>query len=75
MKPKRNAGAVECVVRLGVVCVNSWAGRIEHQCRIVRETPKRYLIEVDVLTKLPGTWLEPGQQRLVPKSAVRIHEA
>lgn len=56
----------------GVVCMDSWAGRAEKPCRIVGETPKRYRIEVETRTLLPNGWLDPGQQRLVPKTAVRI---
>jgi hypothetical protein len=57
-----------------VVCVNSWAGRLEHPCRVVGETPKRWRIEVDKPTLLPprNSELRPGQQRLVPKTAVRF---
>lgn len=57
-----------------VVCVNSWAGRSEHPCRIVKETPKRYLIEVDEPTALPPkfTLLLPGSTRLVPKYAIKF---
>jgi hypothetical protein len=55
-----------------VVCVNSWAGRIEYPCRIVGETPKRWRIEVDMPVKLPRLVLHPGEVRLVPKSAVRL---
>ncbi|PZN71330.1 MAG: hypothetical protein DM484_26620 [Candidatus Methylumidiphilus alinenensis] len=58
------------------VCINSWAGRTEKPCRIVGETPTRFKIEVDVETWLPNGWLQPGQQRLVPKTSVRrIHES
>lgn len=53
-----------------VLCLNSWAGRIEHPCRVVGETPTRYRIEVDKNTILPRRTLKPGQQALVPKAAV-----
>ena len=57
-----------------VVCIDSWAGRIEHPCRVVGETPKRYRIEVDKPTTLPprNTLLLPGQTKLVPKEAIRF---
>ena len=52
--------------------MNSWAGRTETPCRIVGETPKRYRIETDTAIQLPSGRLEPGQRRLVPKTAVRV---
>jgi len=55
-----------------LVCTNSWAGRLENPCRIVGETPKKYRIEVDETTELPGGPLQPGERRLVPKTAVRL---
>lgn len=58
-----------------MVCINSWAGRAEYPCRVVGETPKRYLIEVDKPTALPGfRLLLPGQTKLVPKRAIRFEE-
>jgi len=60
--------------RAAVVCVDSYAGRQEKPCRVVGETAKRYRIEVDQPTGLPPgfTIMLPGQQRLVPKRAVRF---
>lgn len=55
-----------------VVCVDGFAGRREHPCRIVGETSKRWRIEVDAPVKLPRSVLYPGETRLVPKSAVRV---
>ena len=62
------------VGRDALVCVESWAGRQEKPCRVVGETPTRYRIEVDQPTGLPPgfTIMMPGQQRLVPKRAVRF---
>jgi len=62
------------VGRPAVVCVDSWAGRQEKPCRVVRETPTRYVIEVDQPTGVPPgfTIMLPGQQKLVPKRAVRL---
>ena len=59
---------------LAYVCVNSWAGRQEHPCRVVGETSKRYRIEVDKPTALPPGFslLMPGQTKLVPKTAIRF---
>ena len=47
------------------ICIQSWAGRVQHKCRIVGETPKRYRIEVDTPTALPPGFslLMPGQTR------------
>lgn len=66
---------LDCWVgRPAVVCVDSYAGRQEKPCRVVGETPKRYRIEVDQPTGLPPgfTIMLPGQQKLVPKRAVRF---
>ena len=62
--------------RKAVVCVNSWAGRQEHKCTVVGETPKRCRIMVDQPTALPPkyTLLLPGMKRLVPKTAIRFTE-
>ena len=62
------------VGRDALVCVESWAGRQEKPCRVVGETPTRYRIEVDQPTGLPPgfTIMMPGQQKLVPKRAVRF---
>ena len=69
-----SAVAVGPLVRRAVVCVNSWAGRQEHPCQVVGETPKRYRIVVDVPTALPPrfTVLMPGTEKLVPKYAIRF---
>jgi len=60
--------------KAAVVCVNSWAGRQEKNCRVVAETPKRYRIVVDEPTALPPGFsiLMPGMSKLVPKTAVRF---
>ena len=50
-----------------VVILNSWAGRIEHPCRVVGETPTKYRITVDKPTVLPRRILQPGKVALVPK--------
>lgn len=57
-----------------VVCMDSYAGRVEKPCRVVGETPKRYYIEVDVPTSLPPNFsvLLPGIRKLVPKRAIRF---
>lgn len=62
--------------RAAVICMNTFAGRLEKPCRVTRETPTRYQIEVDTPTLLPprNTPLTPGQSRLVPKTAIRFTE-
>lgn len=55
-----------------VVCVDGWAGRREHPCRVVGETHSSYRITVDAETKLPGRMLAPGDQALVPRRAIRF---
>ena len=74
---RRNECPNERIVMPAVVCVNSWAGRLEHPCRVIGETPKRYRIEVDKQTALPPGFslLLPGQTKLVPKHAIRFVEA
>jgi alcohol dehydrogenase YqhD (iron-dependent ADH family) len=58
--------------RTAIIRTLSWAGVHENPCRVVGETPARYRIEVDKPTGLPPRFsiLMPGQQKLVPKSAV-----
>ncbi len=62
--------------RAAIVCVDSYAGRQEHPCRVVGETQKRYRIMVDEPTALPPGFsiLMPGYTKLVPKSAIRFIE-
>lgn len=62
------------VVSRAVVCVNNWAGRQEFPIRVVGETPKRFRIAVDQPTPLPprSLVLQPGETRLVPRTAVRF---
>lgn len=61
--------------KMAIVCVDSWAGRQEHPCRVIGETPKRYRIMVDKPTALPPrfTILMPGMTKLVPKYAVKFN--
>ena len=62
--------------RIAVICIDSFAGRIEHRCRVVGETPKKYRIEVDKPTPLPprSEVLDVGMQKLVPKHCIRFIE-
>lgn len=61
--------------RSGVLRIVSWAGTTERIVQIVGETPRRYRIRALVETWLPNKCLKPGQEALVPKTAVRIEEA
>jgi hypothetical protein len=38
----------------GFLCINSWAGRTETPCVILRETPKRFVIRLEADCALPG---------------------
>lgn len=53
-----------------VVAVNSWAGRAEIKAIALRETPKKWRVrfEEDALC------FRKGEERLVPKGAVRLLE-
>jgi hypothetical protein len=50
-----------------------WSGYHEQQVLVVGETPKRYRIEAIERIKLAGRmrWLNPGEQALVPRYAVK----
>ena len=58
--------------RSAVICMNTWAGRIEAPCRVIGETPTRWRVAVDKDTRLPGRVLKPETLALVPKAAVRF---
>ena len=60
--------------RAAFLCFDGWAGARRTPIIIVGETPKRYRIRVEARTKLAGRnrWIEPGETKLVPKSAVRL---
>jgi hypothetical protein len=62
--------------RFGILCMEGWEGRTENRVEIIDETPKRYRIRADRRIKLAGRcrWLEPGDDVLVPKTAVRFEE-
>lgn len=56
-----------------MLCVDTYAGRLEKPCRVIGETPKRYMIVVDKTTIVPvNRTLNPGVEMLVPKSAIRL---
>lgn len=54
-----------------VIC--GWHGATATQVVTVAVTPHRYRIRAITRTRLAGRnrWLEPGQEALVPKTAVR----
>lgn len=61
--------------REALLCVESYAGRIEQRVRVVGETRTRYRVRADFgRVRLGGgfRWLEPGDWTLVPKRAVRF---
>lgn len=62
---------------IAVLVLDGYAGRREHPCEIVGETPQRYRIQVRQRTPLagPNRWLQPGETALVPKHAVRLNQA
>lgn len=67
------AVALDPVVgRAAVICMNTWAGRIEAPCRVIGETPMRWRVAVDNETRLPGRVLKPGTLALIPKWSVRF---
>ena len=63
--------------RKAVVCIESYAGRLEKPCRMIGETRKKYRIAVDTPTALPPGFnlLMPGETRLVPKHSIRFKDA
>lgn len=59
--------------RRAVLCLDTYAGRREHPCRVVGETRTRFRIEADQPTPLPGSRvLQPGSTTLVPRYAIRV---
>lgn len=60
------------VGRAAVICMNTWAGRIEAPCRVIGETPMRWRVAVDEETRLPWRVLKPGTLALIPKWSVRF---
>ena len=62
------------MVTSGFLLMDRWGGRTETLIEIIGETPKRYRIKAITRTKVGGRyrWLEPGETRLVPKTAVKV---
>lgn len=56
--------------------LSGWHGTSATKVITVGETPKRFRIRAITRTKLAGRgrWLEPGEEALVPKTAVRHGE-
>lgn len=56
--------------------VSSWGGVTSTKVITMGETPKRFRIKAITRTKLSGRdrWLEPGDETLVPKTAIRHGE-
>lgn len=56
--------------------IRGWHGTTGTKVLTVGITPKRFRIRAITLTRLAGRnrWLEPGEEALVPKSAVRHGE-
>jgi antirestriction protein ArdC/phage/plasmid primase-like uncharacterized protein len=62
-------------VEKGILCVESWAGRRETPCVIVKETSKRLRIRLDENCMLPGGRSgQKGQIVYTPKYAIRRDE-
>ena len=54
------------------LCLNSWAGRVEHPVQVLKETPKRYKVKLLEDTLLPSGRKREGDTVYVPKYAVRL---
>jgi len=56
--------------------LSGWHGTSSTRVITVGATPQRYRIRAITRTRLPGRgrWLEPGEETLVPKTAVRHGE-
>jgi len=62
--------------RTGVLCLDSWAGRVEVPVTIIGETPKRYRVILGRDCRLPSRrWGKAGETVLVPKYAIRLDES
>ena len=60
----------------GVVRLDSWAGRREVPCEILKETPHRFLVRLGEDCLLPGgRQATKGQDVYVPKDAIRRDQA
>jgi hypothetical protein len=53
------------------LCTDSWAGRAETPCTILKDTPKRFLVRVQEDCLLPGRHVKAGHEVYVPKYAVK----
>jgi hypothetical protein len=58
----------------GWLRITGWHGSTHQRVLVVGETPKRRRIRAITRTRLAGRgrWLEPGEEALVPSTAVQI---
>ena len=57
----------------GVVSLESWAGRTDHLCTIVGETPKRWRVVFDRDVTLPRhRFVMAGEETAVSKARVQV---
>lgn len=61
-------------MRFAYIFLQGWGGATKQKVELVGETPKKYRIRALELTKLAGRarWIAPGQEALVPKTAVEL---
>jgi len=60
----------------GLLRLDSWAGRREIPCEILKETPHRFLVRLGEDCLLPGgRQVTKGQDVYVPKDAIRRDQA
>ncbi len=57
----------------GIVSLESWAGRTDHPCTIVGETPKRWRVVFDRNVTLPRhRFVVAGEETVVSKARVKL---
>jgi hypothetical protein len=61
---------------IALLCLDGYAGRSKTKVLVIKECPKRILIEAITRTQLAGRsrWLDPGQRAYVPKRAIKWME-
>jgi hypothetical protein len=65
------AAAEAAKKKMTFLCTDSWAGRAEMPCTILKETPKRFLVRVQEDCMLPGRHIKAGHEVYVPKYAIK----
>jgi hypothetical protein len=62
------------IARPAQLLLTGWHGVSRHPVEVIGETPKRYRIRAEKLTRLAGRhrYLEPGKTALVPKAAIKF---